>query len=108
MKKSILFLLACFLLIIATQSIQAQTKQEPVKSGIQAPVPDVFKAELSAEEKEIVMSILNGSKLTLLRSSNTNTTEQNLQLLRGIEDVMKLLNERFQKVIPEEKNKPKN
>lgn len=113
MKKTITTLFAIVLLAITSGSIQAQTKSaaEPVKSEVKQSVPEkeVFKAELKADEKESVLNILNASKITLLKSANSNTTEQNLQLIKGIEDVMQLINERFQKVTAEDpKVKPKN
>lgn len=109
MKQTITTLFV--IILLAAGSIQAQTKPaaEPVKSEVKQenPAADVFRAELKAEEKEAVLNILNSSKITILRSSNSNTTEQNLQLIRGIEDVMKLINERFQKVAEPDKDKPK-
>lgn len=109
MKKSITTLFAIVLLAFTAGSIQAQTKpaDEPVKTEVQkaSPAPEIFKAELKAQEKEAVLNILNTSKITIMRSSNSNTTEQNLQLIKSIEDVMQLINERFQKV--PETDKPK-
>lgn len=111
MKKTITTLFAIVLLAFTAGSIQAQTKpaDEPVKTEVQkaSPAPEVFKAELKAEEKEAVLNILNTSKITLLKSANSNTTEQNLQLIKSIEDVMQLINERFQKVSETDKDKPK-
>lgn len=111
MKKTITTLFVIVLLAFTAGSLQAQTKptDEPVKTEVQkaSPTPEVFKAELKAEEKEAVLNILNTSKITILKSANSNTTEQNLQLIRGIEDVMNLINERFQKVSETDKDKPK-
>lgn len=111
MKKSILSLLVIILFLFTSGTIYAQTKStdEAANTEVKQSEPDkeVFKAEVKADEKESILNILNASKITILRSSNSNTTEQNLQLIRGIEDVMKLINERFQKVSETDKEKPK-
>lgn len=112
MKKSILTLIAFIAIFISAGSIQAQTKPEPSKAGsteVATPSPQLFKAELTSEEKEFTMQNINAAKMTLLKSSNSNTTEQNLMLIRSLEQTMQLLNDKFQKVVAvEEKVKPKN
>lgn len=109
MKKTITTLFAIILLSAGT--IQAQTKaaSEPAKAEVkhESPAPEVFKAELKAEEREAVLNILNTSKITLLKSANSNTTEQNLHLIKSIEYVMNLINERFQKASETDKDKLK-
>lgn len=114
MKKSILTLFAFIAILISAGSIQAQSKPESPKSAIAegatvSAAVSLFKAELTAEEKESTLQILNAAKMTLLKSSNSNTTEQNLMLIRSLEQTMQLLNDKFQRVVPvEEKVKPKN
>ena len=113
MKKSILTLIAFIAILITSAFVQAQSKPELPKSAITegstvSPAAPLFKAELTAEEKESTIQILNAAKMTLLKSSNSNTTEQNLMLIRSLEQTMQLLNDKFQKMVAEEKVKPKN
>jgi len=113
MKKSILTLIAFIAIFISVGSVQAQSKSESPKAAIAegaaiSPAAPLFKAELTSEEKESTLQILNAAKMTLLKSSNSNTTEQNLMLIRSLEQTMQLLNDKFQKVVAaEEKVKPK-
>jgi hypothetical protein len=113
MKKSILTLIAFIAIIISAGSVQAQNKPESPKAAVAdvasvSPSAPLFKAELTSEEKESTLQILNVAKMTLLKSSNTNTTEENLMLIRSLEQTLQLLNVKFQKVVTEEIVKPKN
>ena len=112
MKKSIFTLFAFIAIFISVGSVQAQTKpaigNSVVAETAAKPTADSYKAEITAEEKESTLQIINAAKMTLLKSSNSNTTEQNLMLIRSLEQTMQLLNDKFQKVVPEEKIKPKN
>lgn len=112
MKKSILTLIAFIAILIAAGSVRAQTKlalgNSVVAENATKSTIDSYKAEITAEEKESTLQTLNAAKMVLLKSSNSNTTEQNLMLIRSLEQTMQLLNDKFQKVVAvEEKVKPK-
>lgn len=84
MKKSIL---------IALISIAAFTANAQTHPG--DPKDEKFKAEINSQEKEAVLQVITAAKATLLKSANSNTTEQNLQLIQSLDQVIQLLNERF-------------
>lgn len=112
MKKSILtIVLAVTFSALFSGNLMAQAKPSPEKAkpAIEQPKPDsvvTYGGKLSAEEKEAILNIVNAAKTTILKSSNSNTTEQNVNLINELQKVMSLVNERFQKVASAEVKSP--
>lgn len=98
MKKSILPLILFFSMALTVMA------QNPVAS----PDTTSLKGNLKAFEKEAAIHILNKASNTLYNSSNQNTTAQNTALLKELEALLQLLNERFTKEAPAQPaDKPK-
>lgn len=114
MKKSILtILVAVTFSALFSGNLMAQAKTSPKKAkpAIEQPKPDssaTLSGQISPEEKEGCLNIMNAAKTTILKSANSNTTEQNVNLINELQKVMTLFNERFQKIVAAEvKDKPK-